>query len=99
MHGEFVVVVTLMAKVECIDELRSILESLTGPSNEEDGMVLFAPCQSCDEPAKFFVYELYRNRAAWDDHNKTPHFLAAVDHLVDCVEGRERIACLPISAK
>ena len=96
MTGEFYVLVILTAKPDRVDELRSILAGLTGPSNGEEGMVLFAPCQACDDPLRFFVYEIYRDRAAWDHHNKAPHFLAAVDRLIDCVQSRERIPCLPI---
>jgi (4S)-4-hydroxy-5-phosphonooxypentane-2,3-dione isomerase len=97
MGSEFNVLVILTAKADRVDELRSILQGLTGPSNEEAGMVLFAPCQACDDPTRFFVYESYRDRAAWDRHNEAPHFLAAVDRLIDCVTSRERIPCLPIS--
>jgi quinol monooxygenase YgiN len=96
MLSEFVVVVTLIAKPDRVDELRSILEGLNKPSNLETGMVLFAPCQALDDPTRFFVYEIYRDRAAWDSHNKSSHFLAVVDELIECVDSRERIPCLPI---
>ena len=42
----------------------------------EPGCRQFDVCVAGDDPNKVFLYELYDDKAAFDAHLKTPHFLA-----------------------
>ena len=43
---------------------------------EEDGCLLYQLCKE-RRAGRYTMMELYRNRAAFDAHNRSPHFLAA----------------------
>jgi quinol monooxygenase YgiN len=95
LNTGFVVSVRIIAKDGEADAVAAILKSLVGPSMAERGMKFFMPYRSAVNPAEFFVYELYEDRAGWDAHNASAHFLAAVDELVAKAASRERIPFLP----
>jgi quinol monooxygenase YgiN len=98
LNTGFVVSVRIIAKEGEADSVADILKSLVRPSMAEPGMKFFMPYRSADNPSEFFVYELYKDRAGWDAHNASPHFLAAVDALVAKAASRERIPFLPFVA-
>jgi quinol monooxygenase YgiN len=98
LNSGFVVSVRIVAKEGEADAVAKILESLVRPSMAEPGMKFFMPYRSADNPSEFFVYELYEDRAGWDAHNASPHFLSAVDELVAKAASRERIPFLPFVA-
>jgi quinol monooxygenase YgiN len=98
LNAGFVVLVRITAKEGEADAVADILQSLVRPSMAEPGMKAFMPYRSPDNPAEFIVYELYENRAGWDAHNASPHFLNAVDALVAKAAFRERIPFLPFVA-
>lgn len=95
LNTGFVVSVRIIAKEGEADAVADILQSLVRPSMAEPGMKFFMPYRSADNPSEFFVYELYENRAGWDAHNASPHFLNAVERLVAKAASRERIPFLP----
>ena len=43
---------------------------------DEPGCRQFDVCQDPDKPARMFLYEVYDDRAAFDAHLATPHFIA-----------------------
>lgn len=45
-------------------------------SRTEPGNVRWDLLQGNDDPARFFLYEVYRDEAAFQAHQKTPHYLA-----------------------
>jgi quinol monooxygenase YgiN len=95
LNDGFVVMVRITAKEGDADAVAAILQSLVAPSMAEPGMKFFMPYRSPDDPAQFLIYELYEDAAGWDAHNASPHFLAAVDHLVAKAAYRERIPFTP----
>ncbi len=95
LNAGFVVMVRITAKNGEADVVAEILQSLAGPSMAEPGMKFFMPYRSADDPSQFFVYEIYEDAAGWDAHNASPHFLAAVDNLVEKAAHRERIPFAP----
>lgn len=40
----------------------------------EEGCVRFDVCADRADPARFFLYELYADEAAYEAHRTTPHF-------------------------
>lgn len=43
---------------------------------DEPGCLQFDVCQDQDKPNQIFLYEVYDDRAAFDAHLATPHFIA-----------------------
>jgi quinol monooxygenase YgiN len=76
LNTGFVVSVRIIAKDGEADAVADILKSLVGPSMAEPRMKFFMPYRSAINPSEFFVYELYEDRAGWDAHNASAHFLA-----------------------
>lgn len=91
----FVVAIWIVAKPGEEDSVAGILENLVIPTMAEPGVKLFLPYRSPEDKASFFLFELYRDRAGWDEHQKTPHFEAAIKELAPRVVKRERIPFLP----
>lgn len=98
LNDGFVVMVRITAKGSQADAVAEILQDLVAPSMEEPGVKLFMPYRSQSDPTQFFVYELYRDAAGWDAHNASPHFLSAVDSILEKVTLRERIPFTPFVA-
>ena len=46
---------------------------------DEPGCRRFDVCRSDEGPDRFFLYELYDDRAAFDAHRATPHYAAFAD--------------------
>jgi autoinducer 2-degrading protein len=44
-------------------------------TREEPGNVRFDVLQGSDDPARFFLYEVYREEADFQAHQRTPHYL------------------------
>ena len=92
----FSVAIQITAKPGQGDTVAAILKGLIEPTNAEPGVKVFAAYRSPDDPLKFFVYELYEDRAGWDAHNEAPHFLAVVSDLVENAAYRKRVPYLPL---
>lgn len=90
------VMVRITAKVGQEEALAQLLRDITVPSQAEPLMKAFVPYRSPDDPAEFFVYELYENRQGWEAHNQMPHFLNVVSHLVEKAAFRERLPFVPL---
>lgn len=95
LNEGFVVAITIEAKEGKADELAALLAELTEPSNAEPGMKIFIPYRSPTDPKLFFVYELYRDEAAWDAHQQTAHFKKALPDLLALSAKRERVPFIP----
>lgn len=65
--------------------LREALIRLTGQSREEVGCLEYTLLEDPDDPARLSIYERWADRAAIDDHDRTPHvaaFVARFDELL-----------------
>ena len=67
--------ITLKAKNEKIDELKSLLESMVKPSQDEIGCIKYELYQLSDEPEVFFLIEVWEDAPSLEAHKKTGHFL------------------------
>lgn len=61
-------------------------------------MKVFRPYRSPEDPLSFFLFELYRDRAAWAAHQATPHFKAAIEDLLPRCAARQRVPLVPYIA-
>ncbi len=95
LNEGFVVAVNIVAKDGEADAVADILKRLVAPTMAEDGVKFFMPYRSPTDPLAFFIYELYVDEAGWDAHNKSAHFLSAVEELLSRVSKRERVPYVP----
>ena len=71
----FVVVVFFEPEPGRFDAFRDAIFENAALSREEPGCLQFDVCFSADR-SRCFLYEVYGDRAAFDAHCRTPHFLA-----------------------
>ena len=95
LNDGFVVAISIEAKEGDGDAVADILEQLIAPTMAEVGVKFFIPYRPPTNPLSFFVYELYRDEAAWDAHNNSDHFQSAIKELLPRVAKRERIPFIP----
>lgn len=93
----FVVSVRLTAKQGDEVKVAALLEQLVAPTMAERGVRLFLPYQSPDTPELFFIFELYEDEDAWNDHQQTEHFKTIFASLSACLSKRERIPFVPFA--
>ncbi len=98
LNNGFVVAINIEAKPDEAKSVAAILEGLVAPTMAEPGMKLFLPYRSPSDPAQFFIFELYRNQAAWGAHQETEHFKAAIKELLPRVSRRERVPFVPYAS-
>jgi len=72
----FVVTVTFEIKSENVDEFMAamILQAQNSLTREKD-CLQFDVCRDRENRERVFLYEIYSDRAAFDAHLQTPHFL------------------------
>ncbi len=98
LNEGFVVAIDIRAKDGEAETVATILEGLIAPTMAEPGVKLFLPYRAPDDPARFFIFELYRNEDGWTAHQETAHFRAAVAELLPRVSRRERVPFLPFAS-
>ncbi len=71
-----VLVVTIDIKPAFKDKfLAAMLDDARGSVGNEPGCVRFDIIQDDKKPNRIYLYEVYKDRAAFDVHMTTPHFL------------------------
>lgn len=70
--NNFVVVVNVTAKENQVNFTRKTLSSLLDYTRKERGCVVFDLHQDKNNPAHFFFYEVWENKAVWEAHMSTP---------------------------
>ncbi len=72
----FIVTVTFIIKRENLDEfMAAMILQAQNSLSREPACLQFDVCQDQQNPERVFLYEVYSNRAAFDAHLQTPHFL------------------------
>jgi quinol monooxygenase YgiN len=71
----YVIAVEFEIKVEYADAFRAaITENAAASLANEPLCEQFDVCVDASSPSKFFLYEIYANRDAFDDHLASAHF-------------------------
>lgn len=82
----YVILVDFLLKPGCKTEFRRAIDANARSScRTEPGCRQFDVVEPRDEPDRIILYEIYDDRAAFEEHLKTPHlaaFEAASSHLV-----------------
>ena len=73
----YIVIVGIHVKPDHLNAfLEAMLENASSSLNNEPGCVRFDVVQDEADPAHLILYEIYRDRSAFEeDHLKRPHFL------------------------
>jgi quinol monooxygenase YgiN len=62
------------AKPEEVDALLGIIKEFLPQAQREPGVKAFQIHQSLTEPTKFFFYEVFKDEAAFAEHQQSEHF-------------------------
>ena len=62
------------AKPGEVDALVGIIKKFLPQAQAEPGVLAFQIHQSLEDPSKFFFYEVFKDEAAFADHQQTDHF-------------------------
>ena len=98
MNEGFVVAIHITAKTNEGDAMEAILDRLVAPTMAEPGVKLFLPYRSPENPLDFFIFELYEDENAWDEHQQTEHFQREIKELLPRAESRQRIPFVPFAS-
>ncbi len=58
-----------------------------GSTRDEPGCFRFDMHQDAENPARFYLYEVYRDEAAFEAHLETPHFIRWRDTVTPFFDG------------
>jgi quinol monooxygenase YgiN len=76
----------LVSKTGKEQQLEEALTNMVANVQNEEGTVTYILCRSQDNPKQFTCYEKYKDQAALDYHNSTPHMselIAKLDVLLE----------------
>ena len=83
-----ILVVGWTAKPGKEEDVARLFRALQEESRKEPGCLLYVAQRHRDEPARFLVYEQYKDEAALEAHRATPHFLQIARGELPQVAGR-----------
>ena len=69
-----VLAVTWMAVTGHEDEVAALFSKLAVEARKEPGCLMFVPQRHKTNPARFLIYEQYKDETAFEAHRVTPHF-------------------------
>jgi len=94
-----VLAVTWVANPGKEAEVAEIFRKLEMASRREPGCLMYIVHQHRTDPARFFIYEQYRDDAALEAHRQSAHFqLYAITELNSIATRREGELYLPLSS-
>ena len=67
----FLLLVEMRARPEMAAELEEVLSGLIDAARHEPGTLIYAAHRQHDDTQTFVLYELYRDRGAWETHCAT----------------------------
>ena len=88
----FVLTVTWVARPGEEERIEDILRTLVPLSRAERGCLQYNAHRATEDPRRFFLYEIYRDEAAFTEHNESDHFKRYVlGEALPRLESRERV--------
>jgi quinol monooxygenase YgiN len=80
-------VVTIKPRLDRLDEAEAQLQSMRQNTLEEPGCVFMHLVQPQDDPDTWVMLEMFRSRAAWDEHMRQPYNTEGNKILEDLLRG------------
>ena len=94
---KYVLAVTWVAKPGLEEEVADLLRELSASAETEPGCLQFAAHRALDDPRRFLLYEVYKDEAAFEQHQETEHFKRLVlGEGLARLEKRERLYYRPL---
>ena len=94
----FALFVELNALPEQADTLKDTLHSLTKIAATEPGVISYTTHQSHEQPTMFMLYELYRDKAAWQTHLDDRRISEHLDRFAELLASPARVvSCDPVA--
>lgn len=82
------VVAKLIARTECVEEVKCELLKLVEPTRNEEGCCEYRLHQDTADPAVFIFYENWESSAHLEQHVKTEHYTAYVTAVQSMIEAK-----------
>jgi len=80
----YVVIAPIHVKAGYKDQfIKELIEDARGSVNDEPGCLRFDVIQVANDPNGIWLYEVYRDEAAFQAHTQAPHFIKFRDASVD----------------
>ena len=94
----YVLVVSGRVKPEHMEDfLESMLDDARGSVRDEPGCLRFDVLRDDADPTRLHLYEIYRDRVAFEAHLQAPHFLRWVEKVKDWyLEPMHAYHCTPV---
>ena len=71
--GPLFLVVTIKPRLDRLEEAEAQLQSMRRSTLQEPGCVFMHFLQPQDDPETWVMLEMFRSRAAWDEHMRQPY--------------------------
>ena len=85
MAEQITLTAKLTAKDDKTEELKDLLISRLEPSRAETGCLQYDLHTFKEDSSTFIFYESWKDQAAFDSHNVTPHFKHFADNLGELI--------------
>ena len=80
----YVIIAPIQIKEGCKDQfMEAIIEDAKGSVNDEPGCLRFDVIQDAGDENRIWLYEVYRDEAAFQAHTQAPHFIKFRDATAD----------------
>ncbi len=89
--------ISLTAKSDSIEILKSLLTEIVEPSRQEQGCLRYELFQIESEPAQFFIIEEWQSSQDLERHKETEHFLRFKSLAPSLVADKASIAVIPLA--
>lgn len=83
---EVTVVARVVAKPDCVEELKAELLKLIEPTREETGCLRYNLHQDNQDPTLFLFYETWKDADCLEKHMNTEHFKKYVTAVADLIK-------------
>lgn len=95
--SRLVFTVTWEVRAEEIDAAAGIIARFAPEARKEPGLELLMVNQSTTNPAHFLFYEVFKDAAAFEAHQQTPHFRTMImEQALPLLSKRERLQYAPL---
>ena len=81
------IVAKAKVKPDCKAKLIELTRELIAASQAEEGNIYYNLHESMDDPYTMAFIEAWKDQAAIDSHNSTPHFTTIVPQLAELFDG------------
>jgi (4S)-4-hydroxy-5-phosphonooxypentane-2,3-dione isomerase len=86
-----VLTVRIKIKADCVEQFMSaLMENAGAARSTEPGCLQFDVLVDPEDRTRLMLYEVYRDAAAFEAHQQTPHFKKYLDTALGWLESRER---------